>query len=763
MGTHHAPALLPCLLFVAGTALARSLVWAPIGALAVLVALGAALGGRGGRALAAAAIGLLAGRAGLDGPPPFRDPSRPVEASGRICSHPLRFGARSSVTLCADRLRRGREVVVGRWVLRLDLPEGAAAPLLGTRLRATGALSRTPGYENRFRSPAGRWSLRVKSLHFVRIERPPPVALELAARARARVEAGWRVLGAQRPGVALGRALALGDTSAAPERWARALRRTGLAHLTAVSGFNVALVAGWALLVGALLPARARVPLAALAALGYLGLVGPAPSLVRATAMALVAGVALLAGRSPLALQALALVTAALAARDPGALSDVGLQLSIAATAGLIVGTRRLEAGLSPLPKLAARALAASLAAQSAASPVAVAAFGQASLAAPLFNLLFATWAALVLVLGLAAAALGAVASGSGGQAALAGVAAAAVVAGLDLATLPLEWLCRLPPSPWISAPVTPDWACGAVVGAGLAALAMGPRARRGLALVLLLLAGAAPPAPPEAPAEIVVLDVGQGDAILIRAGDRALLIDGGGARGRDLALQVLVPALAAREIHRLDAVVLSHFDHDHCAGLVDLAGYLPMAELWVPRGARPTPCSRELEAAAAAPVRALAAGDRLALGAARIEVLHPERHAAPAAGNARSLALAIELAGRRLLLLADLDGDGERSLVRRYGSRLASDIVKVAHHGAAGSSTSELLAAARPRLALVSAGARNAYGHPAPRALDRLVRGGALVLRTDRDGAVEVAWRPGGPWRIALPGSPRRDAPPGG
>lgn len=763
MDLRRAPALLPCLLFVVGTAAARDLVWAPVGAFALLVWLGGALGGRGGRAIVALALGLLAGRLTPVGPPPFRDPSRPVEASGRICSHPLRFGPRSSVALCSDRLRRGTSVAPGSWILRLDLPDGAAAPPLGTRLRAVGSLSRTPGYENRFRAPPGRWSLRVKSLHFVKIDRPPPTPMAWAARARARIDAGWRALGDERPGVALARALALGDTSAAPQRWGRALRRTGLAHLTAVSGFNVALVAGWALLVGSLLPAPVRVPLAALAALGYLGLVGPAPSLVRATAMALVAGAALLAGRAPLALQGLAVVTAALAARDARALDDLGLQLSVAATAGLIAATAHLEAGLAPLPKPLARGLAASLAAQAAASPIAVAAFGQVSTAAPLFNLLFAPWAAVVLVLGLAAAALGAAASGAGLAARLARAAASPLLALLDLSSVPLEWLCRLPPSLWISMPVTRGWWCGTIVAAGLAALALGSVGRRWLGLVLLLLLAAAPPPAPRPPAEIAVLDVGQGDAILVRSEDRAMLIDGGGARGRDLALQVLVPALAARGIGRIDALVLSHFDLDHCSGLVDLAGYVPVGELWIPTGAEPTPCSRELEAALAAPVRALAAGDRLTLGSARVEVLHPERGHPSAPGNARSLALRIELEGRRLLLLADLDGDGERSLVRRYGRRLEADVLKVAHHGAAESSTSELLAATRPRLALVSAGARNAYGHPAPRALDRLARAGARVLRTDRDGGIELVWRAGGPWRITLPGTPRREPAPDG
>lgn len=750
----RAPALAVCVVFVTSVALSRTAVYRPVGCGALLLLLGVALGGRLGVATAAAACGLLAVTLAPAATPPGDAGSRPCEVVGRVCSHGLRSGPRLSVELCADRLRRGPEVALGRWTLRLDLPEGALAPPLGARLRATGILGRAPGYDNRERTPPGRWSLRVKSRRFLRVEAPPPPPLAWAARARAAMEKGWDRSG-ERPGVALARAMVLGETGAGPPRWARALRRTGMAHLTAVSGFNVALVAGWAALVGALLPTPLRLTLAALSALAYLGLVGPAPALVRATAMALVAGLALLARRAPVALQALAVATLVLIATDPNALDDVGLQLSVAATAGLLLGTARLERGLDRLPKLLARGLAASLAAQAAASPASVATFGQVAAIAPLLNLILAPWAALVLIVGLA----------SGGLAA-AGAPdwmTAPALWFLDGATLPLELLARLPPSPWISAPATRTWLCGAAVGAFLALPAAGRLGRRaGFLAVLCFSLGGGGPQPPVG-AEIVAFDVGQGDAILVRAGGHAALVDGGGARGRDLAVQVLLPALAARGITRLDLVVLTHLDFDHCGGLVDLASYLPFDELWLPRGALPTPCSRELMERVDAPIRAVAAGERRTLGLLELEVLHPVARARPEPGNRLSLALAIGAAGRRALLLGDLDGDGERRLARRYGARLRCDLLKVAHHGSAGSSTPELLALARPRLALVSAGVRNAYGHPAESALARLGASGARLLRTDRDGELGVGWRAGEPWRIELPGSPRRETGRGG
>ena len=745
----RAPALGLCAVFLAAVALARASSFLPVGAGAVLLLLGAALGGRSGRATVAAAAGLLVAALAPRGAPPFQDTARPTEVVGRVCSHEVRFGPRVSVELCAERMRQGIEIAQGRWPLRLDLPDGAAAPPLGARLRAIGMIGRTPGYENRYRSPAGRLALRIKSGHFLEVEAPPARPLAWAARLRAAFERGWRRLGAERPGVALARTMALGDTAAAPARWARALRRTGLAHLTAVSGFNVALVAGWAAIAGALLPRPLRIALAAAAALGYLGLVGPAPSMLRAAAMALVAALALLSRRAPLALQGLALVSTGMVALDPSALDDVGLRLSVAATAGLLIGAGGRGAERWTWRQAAARGLAASLAAQAAAAPVSVAAFGQVSALAPLLNLVFAPWAALVLVLGLLAGALAAA-----GAAPL----AAPALWCLDRATLALEGLARWPPSPWISAPATHSWMCGALVGIGFALPAAGRRGRRAALLLALVLAAAAPAdRRGGAEIEIAVLDVGQGDAILLRAGDRVALVDGGGARGRNLATQVLLPALAARGIDRLDLVVLSHFDYDHCAGLIDLASYIRIEELWLPRGAPPSACSRELVAELAAPVRAVAAGERRRLGSLGLEVLHPEPGSAPQPGNAASLVLRVEAAGHSALLLADLGSEGERRLVRRWGAGLRCDLLKVAHHGSASSSSAELLALARPRLAVVSAGARNAYGHPSPRALARLAGNGARLLRTDRDGGVEVRWRAGEPWAIGLPGSPRR------
>jgi competence protein ComEC len=118
---------------------------------------------------------------------------------------------------------------------------------------------------------------------------------------------------------------------------------------------------------------------------------------------------------------------------------------------------------------------------------------------------------------------------------------------------------------------------------------------------------------------------------------------------------------------------------------------------------------------------------------------------------------LAVSGGGRRLLFTGDLDAATERVLVARDGARRACDVLKVPHHGSAGSTSPELARAAAPALAVVSAGVRDPYGHPAAPVCARLASSGARVLRTDRDGAVTLSWSAHGSWRLRTPGAPRR------
>ena len=235
--------------------------------------------------------------------------------------------------------------------------------------------------------------------------------------------------------------------------------------------------------------------------------------------------------------------------------------------------------------------------------------------------------------------------------------------------------------------------------------------ARLGLAIVLVVTA--LPPSTPAAP-ELVMLDVGQGDAILLRDGDATLLVDGGGWRRPGFGGRVLLPALTALGVRHLDVLAVTHPDSDHCGGAADLLRELPVGQVWAPPGIANTTCGTSLHAGNT-PYRELAAGD-----AAR----------------------------RRALLTADLDAAGEAALLRRWGTEaLKCDLLKVAHHGSPSSSIPPFLRAADPRLALISVGAGNAYGHPSPKVLALLERENVRVLRSDRDGMVRVRFGP--QWRL--------------
>ncbi len=743
------PALLPAVAVALGAAAAWYLPLLPsVGAGVGLALLGVAAGGASGRAVLALGLGLAAAvPARQSAEVPFQDPARIVLAQGTICGHPRRYAeGGASISLCAERLRRGLEVALGSWELRLDLAPGIHAPPLGARVRARGPLARTPGYDNAYRSPAGRWSLRVKAAPFLIEVAEPPAALRWIALLRNRLDRLWTAGGEdRRPAISLARALVLGDAQALPESWQRGLKRTGLAHLIAVSGFNVALVAGAVLLASAPLPRPVGVANSALAATVYLALVGPEPSLVRATGMALAAAAALFCRRSPSSLNALTLVAVGMVIWHPGVLDDVGFRLSVAATAGLLGLAPRIARRLPERPRPLMTALAASLGAQIAATPFAVAAFGRVPLAAPLLNLLFVPASALGLVGGLACGLAGVLSGPS---------TMSWFLPLLDVAALPFASLPHLPPSILWSLPVPRGLVSGLLLALFFWGLAVSGKFRRAAVLALPLAAAAGHGRPAPEPYELTLLDVGQGDAMLLRAAGAVVLIDGGGARGRDMATSVLLPALARRGITQVDALVLTHADRDHCGGLADLIGWIPIQEIWVPAKLGSNQCTAALTGAG--PVRWLVRGQRRQLGPFDVNVLHPDL-VPGSTDNAVSLVLDVRAGGRRLLLTGDLDAAGERAIAPAIGRFPRVDLLKVAHHGSSTSSSEQLLRAARPRLALISAGSRNPYGHPTPRTLARLAEQGIPVLRTDRDGEISVSWGLGRSLSIALPGSPRR------
>ncbi|MFT3773910.1 MAG: DNA internalization-related competence protein ComEC/Rec2 [Minicystis sp.] len=576
------------------------------------------------------------------------------------------------------------------------------------------------------------------------------------SRVRARIEATFHPEAAP-----LGRALVLGesDLDAADDE---AFRVSGLSHLLAVSGTHLVIaVLGFTAALRALfvrierlsarvdvnrLAAACAVPAACL----YADFAGGSGSAVRAAAMLSAAMLARAIGRHGSAVRSFACSLAVLAAWEPLLACDVSFALSAGATAGLVMLQPPIRAAIArgpgPLPKLLGP-IATTLAAMIGCAPVLAILSPTMPLLGIVANLLAAPLgelAALPICLGHAVlwwappVERGAALLGSG---ALLGVRAVA------------RWSAALGAT--IALPPPTAWQLAAIAVTAVAVWAATSRRQR----IAMLLAGAAMWAAGEIAAQragvphgvlrVSVLDVGQGDSVLVDLPDGgAMLIDGGGMVGSpvDLGARVIQPVLRARRRTQLLAMVLSHPHPDHFGGLVSTLPKITVGELWdsgqgEDQGAGASYAAL-LSAARARGVairrpRDLCGAPRLA-GGVRIEVLAPCPGYAPDAGaNDNSLVLKLTYGNRAVLLVGDAEHEEERELIARYGDGLRADLLKVGHHGSRTSSSPAFLAAVRPARAAISAGVRNRFGHPHPRTLETLAGRGIEALRTDRGGAI--------------------------
>ena len=295
-----------------------------------------------------------------------------------------------------------------------------------------------------------------------------------------------------------------------------------------------------------------------------------------------------------------------------------------------------------------------------------------------------------------------------------------------------LQWLAGWPGATWSTA-VAPVWAAIAGGLGGVLCVGPWPRLWRGLGLPLMVpVLMWQVPGPAPGRFELLAVDVGQGAAVWLRTATHGLLYDAGPrySPGSDAGERVLVPLLRAQGAS-LDTLMLSHRDTDHTGGAASVLQAFPRADLrasWPGRQAVPERLARPC-----------LAGERWQWDGVRFEVLHPlaAEVVAGARSNALSCVLRVEDAqGRSALLSGDIELEQERALLAR-GAALRSDFLLVPHHGSGTSSSDAFLQAVRPSLAVVQAGYRNRFGHPAGRVMARYAAQGIAWVSTPECGAV--------------------------
>ena len=559
-------------------------------------------------------------------------------------------------------------------------------------------------------------------------------------------------------------AVTLGDKTALDDTLYSAFNRAGLMHAAVVSGFHISFLTGTAL---ALCGNNRKIALAMIPLLVFYALMaGGTPSAFRAVIMQSALLFAPIARREEDAPSALALALLVLLFQNPFAAASVGLQLSFASVAGILLVSEplyrwmyrplkarrprkeeRVKLALWNFGRTVLISVSVSLGAMLFTVPLIALYFGQILLLSPLSNVL-ALWALSLLmicalILGILTVFLPAPAAVLGTAAGLLGHYArwvALLLGKFPFASLSTDsrycliWLAAVylalaaaflgkerPKRPWLS------------VGA--------------LAVLLCAAIGLGRLETDTAQLTVTALDVGQGSSTALVSGGRTVLVDCGGSGARS-AGDIAADWFAAQGRARLDLLVLTHFDSDHVGGVEQLLYRMKVAQIAIPAGEAdpggtdPKDAARLLALAEREGAQVITVDEtiRLALGKAGLTLFPPF---SGGTSNEAGLFVLCTVDGFDALITGDADSFVEKMLVK-YRDIPDIELLIVGHHGSKNSSCEEFLRATAPELAVISAGANNSYGHPAPETLERLEALGSEIHRTDREGSVTVRVRDG-------------------